>query len=315
MTNNVLGNTALIDYVKSELEGKLFSDLVSENSILQQTLHVFDHSISVSIAKQEFLDSNIESIKSRFNCKPKSTNPKYLKKRKLNGAAEIESRGYFAIINYPDVSVNQLVDSVFRNSDFKRYNIRPRKNYNLQKVDLNQLDRKGSNYKNFNSLTENEKYDALVDFLVLGGSQAVLLGFLRKKLDQIKEPVFVSRGGVKRGARPKKPTQEFKSLKELFKTRQAYESVMLKLVEEGCIDSSSFYWIDKSPGYKSQIAALIFQLYNLKYLQLDLLPTPLYVKTLARDAFNVEIGERTIKGKKIFSLRKSSFAFIKLFQG
>src|SRR5450432_25537 len=121
--------TSPINYVREELEGKKFSELILENSILQQTLGVFEQSFTESVVKTEFLSANMESIKNEY---PRPSDQEKLKtseKITVNGTYEIGRRGFFAIIDYPWVTVNELVDVVCKSPDFKRYDIKTLKNY------------------------------------------------------------------------------------------------------------------------------------------------------------------------------------------
>lgn len=106
---------------------------------------------------------------------------------------------------------------------------------------------------------------------------------------------------------------EFNSLKEIFISIEVFNVIMNKLVDEELIDKNSFEWMDRGPGFKSRIAALLYHLYHNKYFRCTELPGPEQIKMLAENGFKVNIGIRTIKDKKVNDFRKD-FAFIKQFQ-
>jgi hypothetical protein len=110
----------------------------------------------------------------------------------------------------------------------------------------------------------------------------------------------------------KKTGLEYKTLKEIFISSEAFKIVMDKLIEEELIDKTSFEWTNNSSGYKSKIAALLYHLYHNKYFKCIELPKPEQIIVLAKNGFNVDITVRTIQDKKVHALRKE-FPFIKQF--
>jgi len=207
---NVIGDRKLVD-------------LVLNHRAYFGMMRLFENELAVSPAKELMIKSQLRSIKQKYPDRPLGI-AEYTKD--MFASNIVQERGYFSYIHCPSSTLKKLAEYSYRNDFLKGGKV----NHSLS----NQA---------FKKLSDSEKFDYVVEWLIIGGGAAAFESYLLQKLTELTTPKKLQEAKpVNKNISPK-----YQKLRELFINDVAYTECMdaLRKVKGPIISDDNRYLLGK----------------------------------------------------------------------
>ena len=215
-----------------------FVDLVTQNPGHLRTLQFLEKGIITSPVKELYIKDQLRGIKHEYPERPFGGPLKVSKN--LHVITVIEQKGYSSFIRSPLITVNSLVEGIYR----------------MYKKDLEKAGKITHPYLNFENetfkkLSESERFDFIVCLLFQGAQTAAIEGYLNEKLIELTIPKQVHETNIEsKNLSRKINSNKYSSLRELFINDTAFNECfdVLRIVKPPIISIDNRYLGSEQKG-------------------------------------------------------------------